>query len=160
MRLIAFVVTLALLGAAGLAGQALWQTLQAPVPPRAQEVVATMPQASPERRADAQPPRDWPALFGTRVIPEPQPPEPPEPVAEPQPPAPPAPPLASLGYSLKGVVSDGTSRWAMVSHPTGEALVRVGDPLGEDYTVTRIDVQGLWAQSAPGAEAQLLGFGE
>ena len=72
--------------------------------------------------------------------------------------APPAPPIESLGYSLKGVVSDGASRWAIVSHPTGEALLKVGDPLGEAYTVTAIDVQGLWGVSSPGAEPQLLGF--
>ena len=80
------------------------------------------------------------------------------PAPEPQPPAPPAPPIESLGYSLKGVVSDGASRWAIVSHPTGEALLKVGDPLGEAYTVTAIDVQGLWGVSSPGAEPQLLGF--
>ena len=94
-------------------------------------------------------------------MPEPQPPAPPEPAAEPQPPAPPAPPLASLGYSLKGLVSSGTARWAIVSHPTGERLLRIGDALPDTpYTVTAIDVRGLWASAAPEAEPQLLGFAE
>ncbi|WP_186766678.1 hypothetical protein, partial [Puniceibacterium confluentis] len=91
----------------------------------------------------------------------PPPAPPPPPAPEPQPPAPPAPPvppLASLGYSLQGVVSDGTSRWAIVSHPTGEQLLRVHDRIGEIYTVSAIDTDGLWAQSSPEAAPQLLGF--
>lgn len=158
MRLLAFLAALAALAATALAGQELWQIWQDPVPERAVPAAAARAEAPPPDPRSAAPPRDWPPLFGTRVVPEPQPPAPPPPAPEPQPPAPPAPPIESLGYSLKGVVSDGASRWAIVSHPTGEALLKVGDPLGEAYTVTAIDVQGLWGVSSPGAEPQLLGF--
>lgn len=158
MRFLAYLATLAALGAVVLAGQVFWQTWQAPVPERAVQMAAVAaPVPGPGTQAAA-PLRDWPALFGTRVIAEPQPPRPPEPVAEPQPPAPPAPPIESLGYALKGVVSDGENRWAIVSHPTGEQLLKVGDMLGETYTITAIDVSGLWGQSDARAAPQLLGF--
>ncbi|MDJ0820547.1 MAG: hypothetical protein QNJ09_01895 [Paracoccaceae bacterium] len=164
MRLLAFVVTLGFLAAAGFAGQALFQAVRGPLPAPAEapQAAALGTPAETVVPAPAQP-RDWPALFGERVIPEPQPPAPPpppEPEPEPQPPTPPAPPITSLGFKLQGVVSDGTSRWAIISHPTGEQLVRVGDALGEVYTVQAIDEQGLWAVSDPEAEPQLLGFGE
>lgn len=93
-------------------------------------------------------PRAWPALFGERVAPEPQPPTPP------QPPAPPAPPLASLGYALRGMVAqgDGGITWALVSHPSGERIVRIGDMLAEGFEVVDIDAGGLWVESARGRE--------
>lgn len=159
MRLLAALATLAALGAAGLGGQALWQALENPLPPAPQIAAApdpatTAPASGPER----QPPPRWPALFGEPQPPEPQPPTPPKPKAEPQPPAPPAPPLESLGYALKGVVSDGGSRWAIVAHPTGDRLLRRGDRLGDDYTVVAIDEAGLWLETAPGGDRSLLGF--
>ena len=160
MRLIAFVVFVVLAGAAGLAGQTLWQLWQVPLP-QAVIVVqpgAGVPQAPMPPRA---PPPRWPALFGEVVVlapePEPQPPEPqpPEPSAPPQPPAP---PLSSLGYQLKGLVSDGNGRWALVSHPTGEQILRIGDALNEDYTIVEIDADGLWVEAVPGGPLSLLGF--
>lgn len=158
MRLFAYVAALIALGAAALAGQALWGAVRDPVPPRSAPVPTAAPDPAAEIRAEEAVPRDWPALFGAPVVPEPQPPRPPAPVGAPQPPAPPAPPITGLGYVLQGVVSEGANRWAIVSHPTGEQLIRVGDRLGEIYTVTAIDGAGLWGRSSPGAEAQLLGF--
>jgi hypothetical protein len=114
--------------------------------------------AVPQAGQAATPLRDWPPVFGARVIAEPQPPARAAPEPEPQPPRPPAPPLESLGYSLKGIVSDGANRWALVSHPTGEQLLKVGDMLSDQYTISAIDVQGVWVQSDPGADPQLLSF--
>lgn len=156
MRLVAALLTLVILGAAGLAGQMLYQELQ--TPPTA-PVQATLQTVQSQPTSSAVPPRQWPALFG-----EPQPPAPPAsepqpPAPEPQPPAPSMPPLDSLGYGLKGVVRINDNDWAIVSHPTGERLVRVGDVLQEGLIVTRIDDVGLWV-SANGAAAELLGFEE
>ncbi|KMK64011.1 hypothetical protein [Puniceibacterium sp. IMCC21224] len=161
MRMIAVVFSLLALAATALAGQELWQVWQHPLPSvsglRAAASSATPAGAEPQPPS---PPRRWPALFGELRPPEPQPPKPPEPQAEPQPPAPRAPPLASLGFSLRGMVSDGASRWVIVAHPTGDQLFKVGDALTPDYTIARIDEEGLWAVTAPGAEPQLLGFAE
>lgn len=163
IRLLAILATLAALAAVAWAGQGLRIALETPLPAPA-SAQAPLTGAAPDLvRAAPQPPRDWPALFGEVVIPEPQPPAPPPPRPEPQPPAPPAPPappIESLGYTLRGVVSDGENRWAMVSHPTGEQLLRVGDMLGETYEIVAIDTAGLWGRSSPGAEAVLLGFAE
>ncbi|MDU8912183.1 hypothetical protein [Aestuariicoccus sp. MJ-SS9] len=160
MRVLAFLATLAALAAAALAGQELRQVLERPVPDTAAPpVTAAGADPDPARAAPA-PPRDWPALFGEVVVAEPQPPKPPAPAPEPQPPRPPAPPIDSLGYSLQGLVSEGENRWAIVSHPTGETLLRVGDMLGEIYEITAIDAQGLWARAAPDADPVLLGFAE
>jgi hypothetical protein len=158
MRLFAFVAALVMLAAAGFAGQALWTALQDPVPERAGPQSATPLVAVPQAGQAAPPLHDWPPVFGARVIAEPQPPARAAPEPEPQPPRPPAPPLESLGYSLKGVVSDGANRWALVSHPTGEQLLKVGDMLSDQYTISAIDVQGVWVQSDPDADPQLLGF--
>ena len=158
MRLLAFVAALIAMAAAALAGQVLWQVVQDPVPARTERDATTDAMQVVQNGQARAPLRDWPALFGARVIPEPQPPRPPKAEPEPQPPAPPMPPLESLGYSLQGVVRNGDNSWAMVSHPTGEQLLKVGDMLNEDYTVSAIDVQGLWVTTARGSEPQLLGF--
>lgn len=157
MRFLAFLATLTALAATALAGQELWQVWRAPPPP-ADIRTAALPAAAVQRPDVVPTPQNWPLLFGSVVIEEPQPPEPPAAEPEPQPPAPSAPPLASLGYSLKGVVSDGANRWAIISHPAGEQLVRVGDPLAGDYTISAIDSAGLWVVAAPGADPQLLEF--
>ena len=159
MRVLAFAATLVLLAAAALSGQALWDAVQGPLPELRTAANAVGPDgsAAPVQAPQALP-RDWPALFGTRAVAEPQPPAPPPPEPERQPPAPSAPPIEGLGYTLKGVVSDGANRWAIVSHPTGEDLLKVGDMLGEIYTITAIDTRGLWGRSDPAAEPQLLGF--
>ena len=75
MRLIAFVVSLVCLAAAVFAGQGLWQALTAPAPEAPGIRTAAVADAQPDITPGPPPvPRDWPALFGTRVIPEPQPP--------------------------------------------------------------------------------------
>jgi hypothetical protein len=158
IRFIAFLATLGFLAAVGLTALELRAVWQSPVPEAAvvtrEDVSFDMPE--PLR----QPPPRWPAVFGEAVVPEPQPPRPPAPKPEPQPPKPPVPPIDSLGFTVKGVVSDGQSRWVIVSHPTGDQLLKVGDRLGEHYTVARIDAAGLWGRSDPEAEPVLLGFAE
>lgn len=103
----------------------------------------------------------WPALFGEPQPPAPEPePQPPAPEPEPEPPAPPAPPLPpleSLGYSLKGLVRANDVVWAMISHPTGDRVLRVGDTLQDDLIVTRIDETGIWVGNGQ-AEPQQLDF--
>ncbi|WP_435205933.1 hypothetical protein [Tateyamaria sp. 1078] len=101
----------------------------------------------------------WPALFGELQPPAPPAPPAPEPVAEPQPPKPPAPPLDSLGFALKGVVRAGDAVWGLVSHPTGERILRVGDEMAHGFTVHRIDEQGLWLDNG-GDTPVLMGFPE
>lgn len=154
MRLIAALFTLMALALAALAAQSLWQQLAAPTA-QANQPVAAQPDAPSPAPSAALPPRHWPALFG-----EPQPPKPPSPAvqtsAEPQPPKP---PIDSLGYVLKGRVQSGQSTWAIVSHPTGEQLVREGDTLQADVEVIRIDADGLWV-SRQGDAPELLGFAE
>ena len=154
MRLIALILTLAGLAAAGFAGQSLWQTLEADEAeaetPAQQAAVSGGGPPTPARAA-----RIWPALFGER-----QPPAPPAPAqlqAEPQPPKPPKPPLTSLGYTLKGVVKAGNATWAIVSHPTGERLLRRGEKLDDGVQVVRIDERGLWL-SRDGDDAELMAF--
>jgi len=65
--------------------------------------------------------------------------------------------VASLGYTLKGVVRAGSGTWAILSHPTGERLLRDGDALAEGIIVARIDEAGLWV-SRDGDEPELLAF--
>ncbi|WP_189799582.1 hypothetical protein [Tateyamaria sp. syn59] len=103
----------------------------------------------------------WPPLFG-----EPQPPAPPTPAqpvvqtaVEPQPPAPPPVPLESMGYALTGVVRAGDAVWGMVSHPTGDQILRVGDQLNDKMAIARIDESGLWVDVGD-EQTELLGFAE
>lgn len=164
MRLLAALITLGFLGLAGLAGHALW-VMSGLAPAQASSIlISAQPQATQRPRAatDAataaqQPPaapRFWPALFG-----EPQPPvtqnAPPPPTSAP--PSPPKPPLASLGYSLKGVVRTETAVWATVDHPSGGRLLRQGDELEPNVIVTRIDEDGVWV-SRYDDTPELLGF--
>ena len=157
MRFAAYFALLISLAVAGWAGQALWQELQVdPVSVTARAEGAT--QTEPQPPAEAMPPRQWALLFGEKMPPLP-PKEPEPPAKEPEPPAAKAPPIDALGYTLKGVVrADGTV-WAMVSHPTGEQVLRVGDTLEAGLVVAKIDEQGLWA-GADGDEPALLGFPE
>ena len=153
MRLIAFAISLALMGAAALAGQSLWEVLRAP--PQEADAVAVVARADLEGgAAEPMPPRRWPALFGEVVKAEPQPPKPPEPPAPPAPPKPPAPPMESLGYTLQGVVRAGSSEWAIVSHPSGDRILRVGDALDTGITVMGMDEGGLLLDR-DGSEARL-----
>ncbi|MFK7940736.1 MAG: hypothetical protein AB8B82_15245 [Roseovarius sp.] len=157
MRFAALLALLISLAAAGWAGQAFWQEWQVvrdPVGPRA----VLQQEAEPQPPAEALPPRIWPLLFGEKMPPkaalEPQPPE-----AEPEPPKAKAPPIDALGYTLNGVVRADGAVWAMVSHPTGEQVLRIGDELEAGLVVARIDEQGLWAGPA-GEEPGLLGFAD
>lgn len=105
-------------------------------------------------------PHRWPPVFGHPKPPEPPAapePTPPAPVAEP--PKPPAPPVESLGYQLKGLVRTDTAVWALVSHPTGERIMRVGDSLADGIVITRIDEAGVWLDTGGDALA-VLGFAE
>ena len=159
MRFLAYFALLISLGAAAFAGQAFWQEWQVsydPVTARAEVARAETDEPQPPR--EAMPPRRWPLLFGEKM-----PPLPPKPddVAEeePQPPPEKAPPIEALGYTLKGVVRANGTTWAMVSHPTGDEVLRVGDELAAGMIVAKIDEQGLWAGTR-GAEPALLGFPE
>ena len=157
MRFAAFLALLMSLAAAGWAGQSFWhewQASHAPVAPRA----VMLSEAEPQPPADALPPRRWPLLFGEKMPPlPPKEPEPPE--TEPEPPKAKAPPIDALGYTLKGVVRADGQVWAMVSHPAGDEVLRVGDVLEAGLVVAKIDEQGLWA--GPEGEAPgLLGFPE
>jgi len=155
MRIISAALSLVLLAAAGLAGKALWDVLRNP--PDSALVIAA-PVSRPAVSSDSPTPsgavarRHWPALFGERRAPEPLPPAPPPP----QPPRPPAPPIASLGFRLQGVVSAGAVTWAIVSHPAGDRILKVGDTLTDGITVVGIDDAGLWLNRDD--ERILLGF--
>lgn len=154
MRFLAYFALALSLAAAAYAGQTLWQELQVsydPVPTPA----ALAEAAEPQPPSSALPPRKWPLLFGEKQ--PPQPPKPEEAEAEPQPPAEKAPPIDALGYTLKGVVRDEGRVWAMVSHPTGDRVLRVGDELAAGMVVSKIDERGLWAAPDGGTPA-LLGF--
>lgn len=154
MRIAALFALLVALAAAGWAGQQLWQELQAQEPPALQREAAAGDPAEPQPpRQQTQQARRWPYLFG-----EPQPPKPPGSAKkedEPQPPPKKFPPLASMGYVLKGTVTANGTIWALVSHASGEHVLRVGDALREDLVVTRIDGQGLWATPKGGDEMLL-----
>ncbi|WP_270725265.1 type II secretion system protein N [Shimia sp. Alg240-R146] len=161
MRLIAALATLVALAALAFAALELQAALTTPVP--AATASTNAPTSAPQiARSEPQPPRRWPAVFGIAVKEEPQPPAPPTPAREPQPPTPPAPPIGSLGYTLKGMVrsgsDDGRGDWAIVSHPTGDRLLRVGDLLTEGVTVADITEEGLWVDRD--GERALLGFVE
>lgn len=159
MRFVAALLTLVALTAAALAGQGLWQEVKDP--PAVAVPSAVIPEGEAQPPSSSLPPRVWPALFGEPQPPmPPQPaPEPPTPVAAPQPPKPPMPPLESLGYELKGLVRAEGAIWAMISHPTGQRVLRPGDALEEGYTVARIDSAGVWVTDGD-AEPALLGFRE
>ena len=157
MRLIANLLTLSFLAAALWLGQGVW--LQLRHPGAAVHLARVQPHSAPDQPGQRLPPRRWPALFGTQVVVEPQPPAPviAPVVAEPQPPAPPQPPIESLGYRLQGVVRNGSANWAIVTHPTGDVILHIGDRLGEaGPEVVAIEAEGLWLLR--GGERLLLGF--
>lgn len=155
MRLIAAFCTLLALAGLGFAGLELKSALDAPVPPRLNQAVPVQQVESARSEETLREPLYWPALFGEPQPPEPPaPPDPPKPKEPPKPPQPPGPPIESLGFTLQGIVSDGDSTWAIVSHPTGDRLLRVGDSLAEGVTVTGIDASGLLLDNG-GTEARL-----
>lgn len=154
MRWLAWFLTPITLVAALWSGDQLRRVLETPLP-QERETAAEVATPILPKAAEPQPPMRWPSLFGVYVAPEPQPPRPPEPVTK-EPPRPPAPPLDSLGFSLKGVVSNGGTDWAIVSHPTGDRLLRVGDKLSDGITVLEISAQGLTVDNH--GEAAVLQF--
>lgn len=163
IRLVAFFATLAMLALAALGGQALHGVLTDPPAPPAPVTVVAGGGESASPAPPPGPPRRWPALFGE--LEPPAPPAPPTPPAQeepqpPTPPQPPVPPLDSLGYQLKGLVRAGTTVWAMVSHPTGELLLRAGDSFDQGLVVARITDEGVWVVRETGGEQVLLGFPE
>lgn len=157
MRLIAAICTVPALAAAGWSGLLLWQEL-APAAAgggRAMAFAAAGPATQPPEPA---PPRResrrWPPLFG-----EPQPPRPAAAAAPAAGPQPARPPLASLGYSLRGVVQSGGATWAVLAHPAGAQMVRAGDRLEGGAEVVRISAEGVWLARG-GSAPELLGFAE
>lgn len=158
MRLIAAIMTLVALAAAGFAGQKLHLVLTAPVPQPPAVEAANAALANP---ADATPDASsfrWPSVFGELQAPTPA--AAPVITAEPDTTAPPVqtgPPIEALGYALKGVVRAGRSVWGMVSHPSGDQIVRVGDTLAAGVVVRKIDEAGLWIDNG-GDDLILLGF--
>ncbi|MEM8848446.1 MAG: hypothetical protein AAGE03_00280 [Pseudomonadota bacterium] len=162
MRLIASFFTLLGLAATALAGAQLTDTLVGAAP---NAEWTDMAPALGDVAADGQAQTTtqalvWPALFGEPEPPRPAAPLPPAPpviTAEPQPPTPPRPPLSSMGYQLKGVVRAGGSVWGLVSHPTGDTVMRVGDDMGEGMIISRIDGAGVWVETGTD-KPELLGF--
>ena len=142
MRWLAWLLTPLTLAAAVWAGEGLYRVWQSPLSDAGQIAPAPRDETLALDLPEPQPPMRWPALFGTYEPPEPQPPRPPAPVVV-KPPQPPAPPLDSLGFALKGLVSTGDTRWAIIWHPAGDRLIRVGDALAENVTVTAIEPGGL-----------------
>lgn len=143
MRLIAGFFSLIALLAIVWAGQAYWVARTGDLPEATTQAMRP-PSDEPQGESPVSSVARWPDLFGELKVEEPQPPAPP---AAPQPPKPAMPPLESLGYSLKGVVRDGEHVWAMVSHPTGDVILRVGDSLIEGMVVDAIDDEGLWVSA-------------
>jgi hypothetical protein len=162
MRVLAAVVTVLGLAASGWFG---WQLYENAQQGQAGDLTAAAgaprsetPQPTPAAKAPRAP---WPALFGELQPPGMAPPA----VKEPEPEAPEVavgPPLDALGYQLKGVIRVGGEAWGMVSHPTGERILRLGDVLQDELIVTRIDAEGLWVQdrATEGGAPRLLGFAD
>lgn len=145
VRLLVALCTLAALAGAALAGKELHRVLTSGAPAALDVFAAAAPEPQPPQ-SSSRTTLTWPALFGEARKVEPQPPTPP------QPPQPQAPPVSSLGYVLRGTVELSGETWAIVSHPTGERILRVGDALAEGVNVTGIDAMGLVLQSARGRE--------
>ena len=154
MRLIAAILTCGALALAALAGQELWLLLTAAPQKDTGVQIAAVSQSDAPRPPQKQAHR-WPALFGERQPPKPTAAATPQ--AAPQPPKAAKPPIESLGYVLKGRVQAGPATWAIVSHPSGEQLVRQGDALRAGITIARIDAKGLWI-SREGDAPELLEF--
>lgn len=146
VRLFAFLCVFLALAGVALAGIELQRVLSG-APLHAADP-ATNPQTSPSQPAErsARSPRRWPALFGVQQVSQPQPPTPPTPPAQPQP------PVSSLGYVLKGTVTQGGSTWAILAHPAGDRIVKAGDFLTDGVKVVEIDGKGLWVDNGRGRE--------
>jgi len=151
MRRLSFFALLLGVGALGFGATQAALVLTAPVSTAEIADIETAAPIAPPVTASQQDDRVWPALFGEIVVEEPQPPTPPEP----QPPtqtAPPNPPVESLGYTLKGVFTNEAGKYAFVSHPTGDVLLRVGDEIIEGVAVLDIDDTGITLSTSRGEE--------
>lgn len=163
LRSLAYLAALALLALSALWGLALYDRLTADPASSGTSVGATsetisaenaLPAGTAEAGSTIDAPRHWAALFGAPQPPKPPaPPEPQPPTPEPQPPSPPSPPLDSLGYSLKGVVSSGAAQWAIVAHPAGDVILRLGEELTAGLYLLAITEAGL-VLGPEGAEPQ------
>jgi hypothetical protein len=142
----------AALAALGFASYALVTTVQTTPPDTPAIVVASKDDAMPPITTPAENVTPWPAIFGTPQITEPQPPR-----STPTD-TPPAPPLSSMGYSLKGIVQNTDQQWAILGHPTGDRILKIGDTLDGNLVVDAISEQGIWVNSQRGRE--LLAFEE
>jgi len=67
-------------------------------------------------------------------------------------PQPPAPPLSSLGYTLRGVIVNDGQSWAIITNPSGDRIVKVGDMLTAGIKVAAIDDTGLVLATSHGTE--------
>ncbi len=153
LRSLAYLTALALLALSALWGLALYDRFTADPASSGTSVGATSETISAENALSSgtaetgsttHTPRHWAALFGAPQPPKPPaPPEPQPPTPEPQPPSPLSPPLDSLGYSLKGVVSSGAAQWAIVAHPAGDVILRLGEELTAGLYLLAITEAGL-----------------
>ncbi|MDM8167628.1 type II secretion system protein N [Roseovarius sp.] len=157
MRLLAYIVLLIALASAGWAAQQFWDEWTVEREPQVRRSATQTGEAQPPERQVVS--RQWPAVFGEPQPPAPPEPQPPKQEEEPQPPPQAMPPLDSMGYKLTGVIEMNDGVWAMISHPSGEQILRQGDELTEGLVVTRISKTGLWA-APDGGEEMMLGFPE
>jgi hypothetical protein len=135
IRFFAFILFIGFAAVSGWLGLDMWNKLGSALPP-ARSAQAIIPSADLTQTSAQPPARRWPSLFGVAVKNEPQPPQP-APVSA-------QPPLENMGYKLQGIVHSGDSQWAIVSHPTGDILLRQGDTLIDGVIVTEINAEGLW----------------
>ena len=106
---------------------ALLEAFRADVPQVAAAPLDSTPSpAAPQSRAA----RPFLAIYGS---PPPPPPPAAAPVAQPAP----------LDYTLKGVVASGEMRWAILSRPGGDLLVREGDVLESGVSVAQVHAEGV-----------------
>lgn len=156
-RFLAVLVTLAALGAGGWLGTALWEARETTLiqPPNIEIARAG---SGEDTRSEARRSRGWPALFGELAPPAPAQEETPEP----QPPAPepeavpPSPPLESQGYGLSGIIRSGNERWAIVTHPTGDKILKPGDALIAGAVVVEITAESIVVETGRGRETLAL----
>jgi type II secretory pathway component PulC len=123
------------MGALVWAIHALWVAIEPPErPPQVETAVRAKAggvAAEDQGEADElRPERAWPALFGESA-PEPQDLEAPA-------------PSATVNFALKGLVTSGEMRWAIVTADGVDALVREGDTLAGGAEVEEIRPEGVW----------------
>ena len=120
--------TLCAMAALLLAGRSLWHVVAEPEP-AAEVVLSAASGTGPEEGAQPARTGAWPAIFGA--------PDPELPVATP-------PARMPATYELKGLVTSGGTRWAILSANGADELVREGDVLAEGVEVESIRPEGVW----------------